>query len=204
MGIVSAFHLLDKVVPVDENVPDGTNPLLHEGHVSKDLLLLFLAPSFERVGDADKVLSHLHEAAICLDFPVRKMPLGTMAQGAFTHIVAGGEAAFLGLPLDGVALSRSDTGVQMQGASGLGFGNFLFHADKLCWSAPMRAWEHSKKPLENGKRERNRTTLAFLAMAVSRLERGTFPANTAGASRNELSGLIFDKRTAGLVAVLGR
>ena len=68
----------------------------------------------------------------------------------------------------------------------------------------MRAWEHSKKPLENGKRERNRTTLAFLAMAVSRLDRGTSPANAAGASRNGLSGLIIDKRTAGLVAALGR
>ena len=64
----------------------------------------------------------------------------------------------------------------------------------------MRAWEHSKKPVENGKRERNRPTLAFLAMAVSRLERGTFPANSAGASRNGLSGLIIDKRTAGLEA----
>ena len=55
MGIVSVFHLLDQVVPVDQNVPDGTNPLLHEGHVSEDLQLLFLALSFERVGDADKV-----------------------------------------------------------------------------------------------------------------------------------------------------
>ena len=52
----------------------------------------------------------------------------------------------------------------------------------------MRVWEHSKKPLENGKRERNRTTLAFLAMAVSRLDRGTFPAATAESCLKALSG----------------
>ena len=204
MGIVSVFHLLDKVVPVDQDVPDGTHPLSHEGHVTKDFLLLFIGLSSERVGDTGKVLPHLREAAIRLDLLVRKMHLGTVAQGASTHIVAGGQAAFLGLPLDDVALSLSDTGVQMQGAPGFRFGYFLFHTDKLCWSAPMRAWEHSKKPLENGKRKRNRTTLAFLAMAVSRLDRGTFPANTAGASRNGLSGLFIDKRTAGSEAVLGR
>ena len=145
MGIVvSVSHLLDLVVPVDQDVPDGADPLLHEGHVPEDLQLLFLGLSFERIGDADKVLPHLSEAAIRLDLLVRKMLLGTVAQGASAHIVADGQAAFLGLPLDDVALFLSDTGVQVQGAPGSLYSNFLFHADKLCWSAPMRAWEHTR------------------------------------------------------------
>ena len=90
------------------------------------------------------MLPHLPETHIGLDLPVRKMLSGTVAQSASTHIVAGGQAAFLGLPLDDVALSLRNTGVQVQGAPGLRFGNFLFHTDKLCWSAPMRAWEHMR------------------------------------------------------------
>ena len=145
MGIVvSVSHLLDLVIPVDQDVPDGTGPLLHEGHVSKDFQLLFIGLSFERIGDADKVLPHFSEAAIRLDLLVRKMLLGTMAQGASAHIVADGQATFLGLPLDNVALFLSDTGVQVQGAPGSLYSNFLFHADKLCWSALMRAWEHRR------------------------------------------------------------
>jgi hypothetical protein len=53
---------------------------------------------------------------------------------------------------------------------------FFFIADKLCWSAPNASLGACKPPLEDGKRMLDRTTLAFLAMAVSRLDRGTLPA----------------------------
>ena len=124
---MSFVHHLDLVVPVDQNGPDATHPFLHETFVSEDTQLLFLGLSFEDVGDGDKVSSGLIKAHVGLDLLVRKMLLGTMAQRAFTHIVAGGEAAFFGFPPDAVALFLRDTRVQVQGAPGLRFGVFLSH-----------------------------------------------------------------------------
>ena len=124
---MSFVHHLDLVVPVDQNDPDATHPSFHEAFVSKDPQLLFLGLSFEGVGDGDKVSPGLIKAHVSLDLLVRKMLLGAVPQSAFTHIVAGGKAAFFGLPPDAVALFLRDTCVQVQGAPGLRFGFFLFH-----------------------------------------------------------------------------
>ena len=123
---MSFVHHLDLVVPVDQNGPDATHPFFHEVFVSEDTQFFFLGLTLEDVGDGDKVSSGLIKAHVSLDLLVRKMLLGTVPQCAFTHIVAGGEAAFFGLPPDSVALFLRDTCVQVQGAPGLRFGFFLF------------------------------------------------------------------------------
>ena len=123
------MHFFDDVVPVDHNVPASANPLVHEDRILEDFKLLFLGLSFQNVRDVDEMLSGLNKAQIGLDFLVRKMILGTVAQGAFTEVFAGCKAAFLGLTTDGAALLLSDPGIQVQGALGTGFLDFFLHID---------------------------------------------------------------------------
>ena len=121
------FHLLQQVVPVFQDSGDGPDPALHESHVAEDLQLLFLGLPPERIPDADEMLPHLLETHIGVDFPVRKMLPGTVAQGASTHVVTDRKAAFLGLATDGFTLFPSDPRIQVHGAAGAGFGHFFLH-----------------------------------------------------------------------------